>query len=224
MPTQSAINIRDRIKEFRRVPSTELTDNDKNWRLHPYAQRRVLQELLEKIGIAGVCTAYYSERNGGKLTLIDGHMRKDEVQADLPTVILDVNDEEADLLLLTLDPMREMAESANAQLQALLVVARQETPALEDMLAGLEKQLAESVEEAKAEEEPTLTEGPPEMELQPFEHYDYIVVLFKSIFDFQAAAEKLGIKKVGFTLKDGKTRKIGLGRVVDGSKFLEHFK
>ena len=59
----------------------------------------------------------------------------------------------------------------------------------------------------------------PEMELQPFEHYDYIVLMFKNQLDFLGAISKLKIKKVGYTVGE-KKRKIGLGRVVDGAKIL----
>jgi len=103
--------LRDRVVDFKRIPSDELQDNASNWRVHPYAQQAAISELLEQIGIAGALTAYYSERNDGKLTLIDGHERRGH-QADWPVVILDVNDDEADLLLLTLDPISGMATGA----------------------------------------------------------------------------------------------------------------
>ena len=89
----AASGLRDRIVEFRRVASEELQDNERNWRVHPYAQTRAIAELLEKVGIAGALTAYYSERNGA-LTLIDGHERRASHAADWPTLILDVSDEE----------------------------------------------------------------------------------------------------------------------------------
>src|SRR3954447_3795359 len=102
--------VRDRVRELRRVPASELRANEKNWRLHPYAQRKALRESLERVGLADVLIAYESERAGGALTLIDGHARlEEEPTADWPTVILDVSDQEADLLLLTLDPMTGMA-------------------------------------------------------------------------------------------------------------------
>ena len=91
------MTIRDRIKEFRRVPARELLDNDGNPRTHPQAQRDALRGLLEQVGVAAALTAYHSERNGGRLVLIDGHLRKQDYDLDWPTLILDVTDEEADL-------------------------------------------------------------------------------------------------------------------------------
>ncbi len=60
----------------------------------------------------------------------------------------------------------------------------------------------------------------PEMELQPFEHYDYLVVVFRSTFDWSKALDLFELDKAGFTVSRGK-RKIGLCRVVDGRKVLE---
>lgn len=58
-----------------------------------------------------------------------------------------------------------------------------------------------------------------EMEIMPFEHWDYIVLVFSDIRDFLAASEWFGLKKSAYTAPTGK-KKIGLGRVLDGKKFL----
>jgi hypothetical protein len=59
----------------------------------------------------------------------------------------------------------------------------------------------------------------PAMELQPHEHYDYIMLMFRHDYDWMHALQALGIMDVDFSvLKDKK--KIGLGRVVDGTRVL----
>lgn len=61
----------------------------------------------------------------------------------------------------------------------------------------------------------------PEMDLQPFEHYDYLVLFFRNSMDFLKACDKFGVQKVAVKAgKDGKT-KIGLGRCLDGARLLE---
>ena len=133
------LNLRDRIKEFRRVDIAELADNGKNWRVHPAAQVDALRGVLAEIGIAGALTGYHSERNGGALTLIDGHARK-SVTAEggvWPVLILDVTDAEADLLLATLDPLSAMAEADATALDALLRGVSSESEAVTAMLAAL---------------------------------------------------------------------------------------
>ena len=218
--------IRDRVKEFRRVPSSEFEDNEKNWRVHPHAQRAALEEVLSKVGIAGALTAYHSERNGGKLTLIDGHERRGH-QAEWPTLILDVTDDEADLLLLTLDPITQLAEEDEDMLRELLDdVERPGTPALEDLLQRLTPRapLPETAEAQDIEDELLDEDGPPEMELQTFEHYDYVVFVFRNAHDWRSARERLGLKDEAFTLRDGMTKKVGLGRVLEGKQLLRMLK
>jgi hypothetical protein len=63
----------------------------------------------------------------------------------------------------------------------------------------------------------------PEMELQPFEHYDYVMLMFRSQLDWSRAIEVLGeygLVKSGFTISR-KSRKIGLCRVIDGAKLMD---
>lgn len=60
----------------------------------------------------------------------------------------------------------------------------------------------------------------PEMELQPFEHYDYVVLMFKNSLDFLKACDFFKLKKVGFDAGGKKGQKVGLGRVLDGAKAL----
>lgn len=211
-----APEIRDRVVEMRRVPASELEDNDRNWRTHPFAQVQAMGEILDRIGIAGTLLAYHSERNGGKLTLIDGHERKSNHQTDWPTVILDVTDEEADQLLATHDPLGAMAEANKDKLRDLLDGMRVDGPALSNMLHRL--RIDSHANDGTADRDPTT--GPPEMELLPFEHYDLVTLICKTSQDWLALVDVLGIKNVKFTLKDGKRVKVGRGRVIDAAKVL----
>jgi hypothetical protein len=210
-------SLRDRVVDFRRVPSAELQDNAANWRTHPYAQQAAIGELLDQVGIAGALTAYHSERNGGALTLIDGHERRGH-QADWPTIILDVTDEEADLLLLALDPIAGMATASADELNALLSTTHPGTVALEDLLLELGRQ----GDEPFGGQTPGLTstdDPTPAMGLNHFEHYDYVVVLAKNSHDWLMLQDLLGIEQVEFRLSDGR-RQFGLGRVIDASALL----
>lgn len=114
-----APKIRDRIKELRRVPASQLMANPKNWKRHPEGQRGALDEILKSIGFADALLA--RELEDGTLLLIDGHLRA-EMSADetVPVLILDLTDAEADKLLATLDPLASMAGVDADQLAALL--------------------------------------------------------------------------------------------------------
>ncbi len=130
-------DIRNRIVEMRSVPAAELLDNRRNWRRHPAAQRDALRGILAEVGIADTLVAYRSEREGGRLTLIDGHLRHADFAVEWPTLILDVNDAEADMLLASLDPLAAMAEADSAALSALLAEVAPSDAALRAMLDGL---------------------------------------------------------------------------------------
>lgn len=112
------MTIRNRVREYRMVDPSEVAPNPRNWRTHPDRQRRALRAVLEQIGIAGAVLAYYSDRNGGQLTLIDGHERM-TVGVPFPALILDVTDEEADALLATYDPIGALARVDDDQLATL---------------------------------------------------------------------------------------------------------
>jgi DNA modification methylase len=137
-PAQPPLPIRDRVKELRRVRASDLADNSKNWRVHPEHQRDALRGLLSEIGFAGAELCYHSERNGGLLTLIDGHLRKSEAgDAEIPCLVTDLNDDEADLLLLAFDPIAAMAEADKGALDGLLSQVHSESTAVQDLLKSL---------------------------------------------------------------------------------------
>ena len=129
------MTMKDRVKELRRVPASELRANPKNWRTHPPAQEAALKGVLAEIGFADAMIARETEDG---LELIDGHLRR-EVMGDqeVPVLVLDVTEEEADKLLLTLDPLAMMAHADTDQLLELLRDNPFESQAVADMLEAL---------------------------------------------------------------------------------------
>jgi DNA modification methylase len=125
--------IRDRIRELRRVRAADLVPNPKNWRRHPKAQAAALRGLLEEIGYADALLA--RELPDGRLMLIDGHLRAETTpELELPVLILDLNEAEADKLLLTLDPLASLAESDAERIGSLLQTVRTDSAAVEELL------------------------------------------------------------------------------------------
>src|SRR5712691_3762021 len=121
--------IRDRIRELRRVRAKDLLANPKNWRRHPKAQADALRGLLTEIGYADALIA--RELPDGRLMLIDGHLRAETTKnALVPVLVLDVTEAEADKLLLTLDPLAAMALADREQVMALLEVVRTDSQAV----------------------------------------------------------------------------------------------
>jgi DNA modification methylase len=125
--------IRDRIKELRRVRAGDLLRNPKNWRRHPKAQAAALRGLLAEVGYADALLV--REQSDGRLMIIDGHLRAD-VTPDfiVPVLVLDVTEEEADKILLTLDPLAAMAEADAERIKELLTTVRTDSEAVQELL------------------------------------------------------------------------------------------
>jgi len=130
------VNIRNRVKELRYVPASQLQPNPKNWRTHPEGQQNALRGILAEVGIAGAVLA--RETPEGGLMLIDGHLRADVLQnTEVPVLVLDVNEAEADKLLATIDPLGAMAEADADKLRELLEEVESGNHELSEMLAAL---------------------------------------------------------------------------------------
>ena len=128
---------RNRIKALEFVSSADLVSHPGNWRDHPKAQAEALKGVLAEVGIAGALLAYRSERQGGALVVIDGHLRKDAASQKWPVLILDVDDAEADYILATHDPLAAMAAADAGALDALLSSVQSGEAAVQQMLADL---------------------------------------------------------------------------------------
>ncbi len=126
------MQIRDRIKELRRVPARELRPNPKNWRTHGPAQQEALRGVLAEIGYAGALLA--RQLDDGALELVDGHLRAETTpEAIVPVLVLDLSAAEADKLLATFDPIATMAGADAAAMQRLIASIEIENPALRTM-------------------------------------------------------------------------------------------
>lgn len=140
--------IRNRIKGHRRVRAGDLAPHELNPRLHTPAQRAALAALYEDIGFARSLLAY--ELPDGRLKLIDGHLRQ-EMTPDLEVdvEVLDVSDAEARALLLSLDPLAQLADYDQAALDRLRAVTSTDSDAVANLWASVGRANTE-VEEALA--------------------------------------------------------------------------
>src|SRR5262245_3664897 len=121
--------IRNRIKSHRRVRAGELVPHEFNFRTHPDAQKGALQALYAEVGFARSLLAY--ELPDGRLKLIDGHLRRDlDPDMEVEVEVLDVNDEEARALLLSIDPLAALAETQTQLQQRLLELTPTVAPEL----------------------------------------------------------------------------------------------
>jgi hypothetical protein len=144
------MQIRDRIKELRRVPACELRPNPKNWRTHPPAQHDALRGVLAEIGYAGALLA--RELDDGSLELIDGHLRAETTpDQTVPVLVLDLSAAEADKLLATFDPLSQMAAVNAKALEQLLSEVQFESAALQSLVDQITAKNASTEDDAAAE-------------------------------------------------------------------------
>jgi ParB-like chromosome segregation protein Spo0J len=160
------MNIRNRVKALRMVPANDLKPNPKNWRTHPKAQQDALRGVLSEVGVADACLA--RELPDGTLMLIDGHLRAETLgTGEVPVLVLDVNEAEADKLLATLDPLAAMADSDAVRLDELLRGIDTGSDALQQLLsktadaAGLYQELTADIDDEQDDDAPADDDDPP---------------------------------------------------------------
>jgi DNA modification methylase len=130
------MQIKDRIKELRRVRAGDLKPHPKNWRVHPESQRNALRGLLAEIGYAD--TLLTRELPDGGLQLIDGHLRAETTpDVEVPVLVTDLTEVEAEKVLLTLDPLAGLATANKDNLESLFTSLKFESPDVAAMLEGL---------------------------------------------------------------------------------------
>jgi ParB-like nuclease domain len=160
------MQIRDRIRELRRVPAAQLRPHPKNWRTHPAHQRDALQGILAEVGYAGALLA--RELEDGSLELIDGHLRAETTpEMEVPVLVLDVTAAEAAKLLTVLDPLASLAEANGAQLAAIVAEIETDSTAVRSLLDRLSQQ-------ANSDQAP-LVASAPALESQLQESFQVVV-------------------------------------------------
>jgi hypothetical protein len=124
------MTIRNRIKGHRRIRAGDLVPHEWNFRIHPDHQKAALAALYREVGFTRSLLAY--ELPDGRLRLIDGHLRRDlDPDMEVDVEILDVNDEEARTLLLSLDPLAALAETQAQFHDRLMSLTVTDAPELE---------------------------------------------------------------------------------------------
>ncbi|MBI4566307.1 MAG: DNA modification methylase [Planctomycetes bacterium] len=130
------MQIRDRVVGLRRVKASDIKPHPRNWRTHGKRQRETLKGVLAEVGFADALLA--RELSDGSLQLIDGHLRAETTpDMEVPVLVLDLNEEEAAKLLVTLDPLAAMAGSDGERLESLLAEVKTSDEALGRMIRDL---------------------------------------------------------------------------------------
>jgi len=160
MNPDTAAAVRNRIRAHLRVRAGDLVPHELNPRVHPEAQRQALAALYHEIGFARSLLAY--ELPDGRLKLIDGHLRRD-MDPDMPVdvEVLDVNDAEARALLLSLDPLAQLAGHDQAVLARLRGLTQTSSDALANLWGAVGRSGAavqETLEKTRPQRPPAIPE------------------------------------------------------------------
>jgi hypothetical protein len=217
----SGINsfVQDRIVELRRVPAAALVPHPQNWRRHGPDQQAAMRGLLDQLGYVNALLVRPLAHD--TYEVLDGHMRLalEQGATHIPVLVLDVTEDEAALILATHDQIGALSLPDPAYSDALAREVWSENEAINTVLRDLLHH-GKPVAEAKAQ--------PPDVHLalapQPYEHYDYVVVLARNTFDFHRLCFLLHIERQDYTVPGG-ARKVGLGRCIDAATaiaLLEH--
>jgi hypothetical protein len=135
--TRRSPPVRNRIKCHRKVRAGDLLAHEWNFRTHPEGQKAALAGIYREVGFARSLLAY--ELPDGRLKLIDGHLRRDmDPDMEVDVEVLDVTDEEARKLLLTIDPLASLAETQEEFRRRLLEITPIQSAELQ---AGLQASL-----------------------------------------------------------------------------------
>ncbi len=156
-------SVRNRIVRHAKVRAGDLVPHELNPRTHPAGQRKALAELYREVGFARSLLAY--ELPDGRLKLIDGHLRRDmDPEMQVEVEIIDVSDEEARKLLLSLDPLAALAGHDSDCLDRLRSLTQTDSDDLANLWRSI-GQAREETEEAMAPREPKAPPVPREQYL-----------------------------------------------------------
>lgn len=202
------------------VEAGTLTANPHNWRTHGAEQMSTIKDMLAdpEVGWAGVLL--FNERTG---RLIDGHARKDAVdpQTLVPVLVGSWSEEGEAKILATLDPIAAMAGADRDAFAKLIDTFEADTLSVRDLI---DRTLAGATTDGQDEDDNEADKDKgsiiPGMELRPFEHYDYVLVLARNTQDWERLVELCQLERVNASPIEGKS-KIGLGRLIDAGRLLE---
>src|SRR5438105_1831557 len=137
--------IRHRIKGHRRVRAGDLVPHEWNFREHPETQRAALEALYHTVGFARSLPAY--ELPDGRLKLIDGHLRRDMTpDMEVDVEVLDVDEQEARALLLSIDPFAALAQTQQQLHDRLVEITPTPSPELQAAWRAAANAIAEGAD------------------------------------------------------------------------------
>lgn len=199
------------------APVGEMKPHPENPNRHTETQISMLADLIRTIGWRFPIVV--SNRSG---FIIAGHGRLMAAQRlgleKVPVDYQDFASETEEKMQLLADNKIPELSHRDKDVEKELMARLQAENANTTMLGYLPKEVKALMNHGQEQAE-LAQQTIPDMELLPHEHYDYIVLMFRTDYDWMHALQALGVKDVNYSVLRDK-KKIGLGRVVDGTRFL----
>ncbi len=149
--------VRNRIVDHVLVRAGDLVPHPLNYRRHPQHQREALAASLQEVGFARSLLGY--RLPDGRIQLIDGHLRAEHDPEALVTVeLVDVAEDEARKLLLTLDPLAALAEADARAAAELARLVATDSEVLDSLWQSLAADEARARDELERQSEPACPE------------------------------------------------------------------
>lgn len=204
---------------IQRIPLTKINPAPYNPRVDLQPGDPEYESLKRSIEHFGYVEPLVWNKKSG--TLISGHQRFKILQslglshAHVSVVELNELDEKA--LNIALNQIKGHWDEG--KLKALFLEFDRES--YDATITGFERgEIMKKIEASMEEESEATAKGRhPLMEIQPYEHYDYLLFMFRDVRDFIAVCQQFDVKTVDGSYST-KAKKIGLGRVLDGKRLL----
>ena len=196
----------------------ELKPNPANPNRHSAHQIQLLASIIQDQGWRNPITV--SKRSG---LVVRGPGRLEAARLlGCETVPVDEQDygSEAEELadLLADNRLAELAELDEDDLRRLLKQIEEADPSFDIELTGF---MEDEIRKLFEDDDPADDIEPiPRMECQAFEHHDYLVFMFHDLRDWMLALQLMGVPEVDYSITRT-TKKIGIGRVLNGKRLLQ---
>lgn len=200
------------------VNPTKLRPNPDNPNRHSAHQIQILAAVIQEQGWRAPITV--SKRSG---LIVRGHGRLEAAMLMgcdvVPVDEQDYKSEAEELAdLLADNRLSELAELDEDDLRRVIERLRGADPEFDVELTGfMENEIAKLFDEEESAED---LETIPRMECQAFEHHDYLVFMFHDLRDWMLALQLIGVREVDYSITR-KTKKIGVGRVLNGKRLID---
>ena len=191
------------------LPINEIKTYEKNAKIHTETQVKRIANSIKEFGFKQPIVV---DKNN---FVVAGHGRllaaKEIGMSELPCIRADdLSEEQVKAFRLADNKVSEsMWDDSLLELELLNIVDLD----MSDFGFGDDEEEEDEAEKEKVEKTVKV------MQLRQFEHHDYVVFVFDNQMDWLNVVTEFGLERVNAGY--GKTRKIGLGRVIDGARLLE---